>query len=403
MRSSYDTLLSIYEWGKIMGIDPWNLAQFGTGFPSTGRDRHRSCQYVWFQHQWQRDFLSREEIGGAIEKAEAALANELTYWPAPKYIEETADLWNRVSSRHSYARGLDSRWQWNSVSMKWGRIQGGGTLARTSVGVGTIVMSDPDGDGLKEKFTITIATTVTEASEIGIYFISADRGGEPLDETWRIRPVVVTISGGNAIITGHPSLLVPPLLESVYDAEELDVSDPANYVLTVDVYRVYRDTTATDANPAQGYALWESRPENPNSQSPADQSTSPIFVGERFAEMGQIYAAFLNCGLCSGWREPDRVRVKYLAGTPRENDGRMNQMMADIVAHLATAWLPGGSCGCERADRIISWWRALPNEGAEKSRLVTFNEIQNTFGERRGASYAYWRMLRVRELGFANG
>lgn len=402
MRSSYDTLLSIFEWGKIMGVNPWNLSQFGEGLPE--RNTRKNCQSVWFQHQWQRDYLSREEIGNAIEKAEAALALELHFWPAPKYIEETAEEWNRISNRYAYGSSLDVRYQWNSLTLEYGMVQGGGSLARTAIGDTAVNRTDTDGDGLADRFTATIATSVTDASEIAVYYTATDRMGNPVDETWRIRPVVVTISGGNATITGHACLLAKPELEEGYNADALDASAASSYVTQISVYRVYRDTTASDTSPSQGYALWDYAPTNFDPTNPAGQSTVPVFIGERFAQMGQVYAAYANCcGFCSDWREPDRVMVKYLAGYPRQSNGLMNQMMADIVAHLATAWLPESSCGCDREDRIIAWWRGLPNEGAEKSRLVTFNEIQNTFGERRGASYAYWRMLRARNLGFANG
>ena len=395
MRASTPTLLSIYEWSQVMGLNPWEVAQVGEGFPVTNQAQ---CPTVFFQFPWQQDFLSREEIARSIAKAEEMIAEELHYWPAPKYFANEVHSYPRPFNRELYGAAGTPRGQWKAVQLNWGKVQGGGLMARTLIAAaGAVVMSDNDGDTINDRFTVTVATTVTDSDEVAIYFTSVDRNGVTLDETWRIRPVNVTISGGNAIITGHPSQLIKPDLTTAVNAASLDVTTAANFVTTVEVYRLYRDVTTTTADPAQGTALWE----DPDCDiPPCAVSWLPVCLGARNAEMGLVSVDFwLDGAQCPpSDREPDRVNLHYLAGEPLVN-GQMSRAMADVVAHLATGILPVGPCGCERSDRIISWWRSLPSHGDESARPLTMREIDGcAFGVSRGALWAWQRVEHLRQV-----
>lgn len=394
MHVSIATLLSLYEWGEVMGINPWLLAQVGEGVSVLTPQ----CNHVFFRHSYQQDFLSREELAHTIEKAEQAIAEQLSYWPAPKSFTNESHLYPRPYNRSLYGLANTPRYQWKALQLNWGKVQGGGTMARTVINAaGAVVMSDNDGDGIDDRFTVTVATTITDPDEIAIYFTSADRNGEPLDETWRIRPVNVVISGGNAVITGHPSLLVKPDLESVLDPQILDVTVAANFITTVEVYRLYLDTTSTLVSPSQGIALWED-PDCAN--PPCTSSWLPVCQIPRIAETGMIGVDFLQGNTyCSPLdREPDRVALHYVAGEPWDQ-GRMNRAMADIVAHLATAWLPVDKCGCERADRIIHYWREIEAVATQGTVPVTLKQLdENPFGIQRGAIWAWQRVEQVRQV-----
>lgn len=391
MRVSVETLLPLQTWAEIMGVSPWEMGQVGFGFPVPNLAQ---CEHIFFQYAWQQDFLSREEVASAISKAEEAIAEELNYWPAPKWITNEVQLYPRPAKRQWYGAGGTPRGQYKAVQLNWGKVQGAGILARTSIGTAAVVLSDKDGDGINDTFTVSIATAVTDTAEIGIYFKSADRNGEAIDETWRIRPITVSISGGTATITGHPALLVIPDLTTTTDPQILDVTDNI-YVTEVEVYRVYRDTTATEANQNQGSALWETQPGCDGID--CVEAASPICVGYRNAEMGQVLVDYHLDGICPprGY-EPDRVRVSYLAGEPLVN-GKMARHMAEAVAYLATSLLPVDKCGCERSARIIAYWRALPNEG-ESNRPITSEEVNNIPWEpRRGGLYAWNRIKNLRQ------
>lgn len=421
MYANTPSLLSLYEFATIMQLDPWDLAQVGEGFPDPNEAQ---CTHNFYLNSYPHNYLSRNEVAATIEKAEAAIAAQLGYWPAPKYIEETvgyprpADLTRWGSTGGGFFglpfTGLNGalttrqNLQWKSIQLSTGYINGGGIQAYSDIDLAAAVTRDGDyGDGIFQTFTVgPIATTVTDPAEIGIYFTVTDRQGFDLDETWRVRPVKVALDivAGTVTITGSASLLVNPALEMVTNPVSLDVTDASTYVTEVEVHRVYRDTTATQAAPNQGWALWEPWTfSSPCSNPPCTQSAAPVYVGERNATGGQAYVTYSDPTLCTGWRDPDRVHVKYLAGKARDSTtGRMDRLMADIVAHLATAWLPVDKCGCERSDRIIHWWRSLPTEGEENSqggRPITYKEIDTPFGERRGATFAWSRVKKIMQSG----
>lgn len=394
-RSSISTLLPLDSWAKIMGVNPWEFNQIGEGFPVPNTAQ---CEHVFFQYQWQQDFLSRDEIAQAIQSAETMIADYLGFWPAPKYLVDEVHGYPRTGIRDTWGNGGTARGQYKALQAHWGKIQGGGIMARSTVDLaGAVVLSDTNGDGIDDKFTVTVATSVTDVSEIAIYFKSSDRNGDDVDETWRIRPVKVSISGGNAVITGHPSLLVIPDLATKTDAEVLDVT-ASIYVSEVEVYRVYRDTTATTTTMNQGSAMWENTPGGCDTPDCAVQYV-PICLGFRNAYTGLVYTDYMLDGVCPPYaREPDRVSMNYLAGEPLVN-GQMNPDLADAVAKLATSLLPVDKCGCERSNRIISWWRSMVNQG-EEQRPITTEEINNNpFGEaRRGTLFAWHKLEPLQQV-----
>ncbi len=394
MRSEAITLLSLFEWASIMGISPWEMAQVGTGFPIP---KSSQCDRVFFQEPYQRDYLSREEVGQAIAEAEYLVAEQLGYWPAPKYVFDEHVTYPRPYERAHRGYGATWRGEWKAVQLRWGKFVGGGSFTRTLIGdTANLVLSDPDGDGVKELFTCSIATAVTDPDEIGVYYRTADRLNNAIGETWRIRPVNVSISGGTATITGHTALLVKPTLTIGTDTEVLDVSIATNFVEQVTVYRVYRDTTNTAANPAQGVAVWDV-PEDCTTPDCQVQILN-LCLQERLSETGQVYVSY---GDYSTWPyawEANRLQVNYLAGEPLVNN-RMEPEHARIVARLATALLTSESCGCDRANRTLHFWRRLVNEG-DSGRVYTQNEIDsNPYGEPRVGALWAWKRIQSLRLG----
>lgn len=390
-RSTTETLLPLATWAKTMQINPWEFEQIGTGFPVVNQAQ---CDHVFFQYSWQQDFLSREEIAQTIQLAEDMIAEQLHYYPAPKYFRDEAHSYPKTPAIRGWGNGYTANGRLKSVELNWHKVQGGGVLARTLIEAGAaVVLSDENGDGINDLFTVTVATALTDPAEIAAYFAAADREGEDVGESWRIRPVKVVISGGNATIKGHSSLLVDPALTTATDPAVLNVTDAATYVGTVDVYRVYRDdSTATGL---QGNAVWENGDCN---DPPCSVGYSPLCIGSRNPDLGWVSVNYqLDGTSCPGW-EPDQVVINYLAGEPLVN-GEMSPQMADIVAHLATALLPVDKCGCERADKIVAYWREVPPAGGEGLRSDLVGDFTvNPFGPQRGAVYAWNRVLRLRQL-----
>lgn len=374
-----------------MGIDPFEMGQVGTGFPAQTAPQ---CAHVFFQYASQQDFLSREEIGNSIQKAEQMISSYLTYYPAPRYIAGEVVQYPRPAEKYLYGAGTTKRFQWKDIALKWLKVQAVGLFQRTSIGnAAPIVYSDPNGDGVNELFTVTIATTVTDISQIGVYIASADRNGVAVSELWRVRPVNISIAGGIATITGHPSLCVKPNLQTAYGAQVLDVTVAANYVTSFDIYQVTTDATSTTADPAQGIAIWEPKPED-CAIIPCNVEEWPVCIGGRNNEMGRVSIDYLIGGQNSPSqnREPDRVQVNYLAGVPRQPNGMMDSLMANAVAHLATGILPVDKCGCERSERIIHFWRSFPSDGTD-TRGITPEEINNCPWPQSMGSLWAWHLL----------
>ncbi len=388
--STIPTLLPLDSWAKIMGVSPFEFNQIATGFP---RPLTNQCQSVFFQYQWQRDFVSREEVAQAIDEAEHALAEQLGFWPAPKYIVDEHVAISRGHPLNPSTCGANAWGWWKGVSLKWGKWQSGGVFNRTLISATVaIVVTDEDGDGVDDLFTVTVATSVTDPDEIAIYFNTLDRNSAPIAETWRLRPIKVTISGGVATITGHPAQLVLPDLQTAFTADVLNVTTAANYATTVDVYRAFLDTTHSDSFPYQGVAVWDAAAD---CVGDCAVQVLPICQGE--GRGGRIFAEYGNTTCWPYAWQADRLQVNYLAGYPLDDDGQMNRELARMVAYLATALLPTDKCGCERSNRILHHWRAKPNEG-DSGRSFTQAEIDsNPFVERNGALWAWKRVQSWRE------
>jgi hypothetical protein len=79
---------------------------------------------------------------------------------------------------------------------------------------------------------VTVATTLTDPGEVAIYFVLGDRLDDDmaLSARWRIEPVSVTISGGNATIKGKRWLVVKPLLYQDKGNYPIDPTVTANFI-----------------------------------------------------------------------------------------------------------------------------------------------------------------------------
>ena len=391
-RADVTTLLPLDSWAKIMGLSLWEFNQIGEGFPD-GAQPEGECGEVFFQHEWQRDRLSREEIAKTIAEAELMVADWLGFYPAPKYI--TGEPVEAFAQRGYAFRFGAPLLTWNSISTRYKKISGTGALARTLINdTAAVTASDPDNDSVNELFTVIAnAGSITDANQIGVYFSSADRLGEAVAEKWRIRPVNISISGGTATITGHRSLLVKPIKTTPVNPEPLDVGTAGNFATTVAVYRVYTDTTQ------QGTAYWDYTATSMLTQPSAVTSKSLVFADDNQAE-GQLFVTWDDDGTAAGFRAPDRVLANYVSGVPLVN-GEMHPDYAGIVAHLATAKLTHEACGCERSNRIIAHWRRDITIGTgenDPGRPPTAVEEDCPFGYERGALWAWLRLKKKQEF-----
>lgn len=392
------TALSIDEWAAILGISPWDVNQFR--YPGA---KSAQCQDVIFQYGWIKDHMSREEIADAISDAEAMLSAELLYAPAPHYTVDEVIPYTRPYQRQLFGYAGDIRGDWKTLSTRWHKVIKGGVLNRTAIATiagADLTAADLDGDGIKETFTAVITNaaigTIADPYEITLYFAAANRHGEPLDETWRIRPIRVSIAGNTATITGHRTVLANPTPQYGVTAAELDATLDTNYVTSVECYRTFTDDTATAALPYQGVAIWKN---NPDCTQDCTFSVKELCLGESQNEQGQIFASF---GDACDWpfpdREPDRVEINYVSGVPLVN-GRMDKLMAQMVAYLSVSLLANEKCGCDRTNRILSKLRSPVLKFQDKSADATsYAESTNAFPMTYGAQWAWARVNAMRHI-----
>lgn len=399
-RASIYTHLPLDTFAKILGISPWEFNQMAYPAPKSAQ-----CKDVFFQYQWQKDHLGREEVAQAIADAEQMIADELLYWPAPHYFLDEVVPYPRPHQRDLFGFAGTPRGEWKTVQLRWHRVVSGGVLNRTLIGTilaAAITKLDLDADGVFETFTATLTDpaigSIADPNELALYFDPADRHGEDVGETWRLRPVSVSIVGNTATFTGHRTLLVNPEPEFGVTVAELDAQVDANYVTQLVCYRVFTDTTATAALPYQGIAAWK---DIPGCSSGCTFSIKELCLGEHDNDQGVVFAAFGDtCTWPFPAREPDRLEVNYVAGLALEN-GQMQPEMARCVTYLAVTLLANQKCGCERTNRIFAHWQ---------DRILTFNDQANQaqgfskdfnnipFPATRGGLFAWQRVKKWRDI-----
>lgn len=406
--SAYDTLLTMEEWGQIFGIAP----EFLNGFDRSGRTLGTQCNSVWLQYPYMTtgDRLSRDELAYAIYTAERMITDELHYSPAPLWIEDEWIPYSRSGVVPFYGlNGKTAYAQMKSVRTRLGRVIAGGQRSTTLISSGAVVTyskSDGNNSTYQDRATISMATTITDPCEVQVFFTTTDGAIFAAHPRYQVRPLRVTISGGIATITGDRALFVSPEFQEFQDASytagDTGAADSAHFVQTVDIYRVFNDTSGAEEK--QGVLVWEAEPQD-CPDPPCAVTTQTLCLGLRDRDLGIVQpypsswnattstydgTSFIEC------REPDRVRVNYYSGVPLEvgsNGCRMNRRYAMAVARLAMTLLPKLKCGCTQAERQMQYWFDPPDNEREDFSLQSIN---NSFGEARGAIFAWREIARQR-------
>ena len=408
-------LLPLDTFRAEFGYSPWHFWGLAStaNFPVSD-----SCSDLVYQYAWQaNDSAGRDDIRQAIESAENMLREHLRYSIAPHFVTETInpERWHDAKlNRTMYA---DASGRWLNVQLREGKIQQIGVETRALIGTvttagGSLVTTDADGDSVIDTFTATIATTVTDVSQIEIMFAVGDRWtGEPAGDKWVIKPVTVTIAGGVATIRGRIWQIVKPVLYE--SGQPLAPATAANYATSLEVYRHYCDPTGTTQDTAQAVLIWETQPwpyfcsvltpTITNSGDPAALGYALARVTLRDAERGIVGFGEAAYNTTSGawestasYRPPDRILIRYLAGDALDSLGHMQERWAKVVARFAAAELGKRICACESASRMI-YEQQVDRAFGGDARVEKFNmtEADNAspFGYKEGQLQA-WRIVR---------
>jgi hypothetical protein len=395
-RASIITLLSLDRWANILGLNPWHFAQSVNASYPAGE-----CDDLLFQWDWiASDKTSRETIANAIAQAEADIAQGLGYWPAPKYFAAEEHEYARYHARELYGWIRQPRGDAISAQLKWGKVQDLGVESKS------LILADRVVTVASGTATVTCATTVTEPTEIAVYFRVVDGADAAASETYRIhgghKPLTISISGGTATISGPAYLFLKPTLQE--EDDEIDADAAASYVTHVDVYRrrTVNSTVATlvwrGAEVCGDEACAEETQVACGTIRQADLGIVAPWPATYDSDTEEYTAASLDKA-----RPPNAVRVSYLAGEPLGADGEMADYWARAVAYYAASLLDRPLCACATAKAKLDRWQedlALNLSTQSGARSFQLDDIAKScpFGTRRGAVFA-WQRVRERQVG----
>lgn len=388
------TMIPLDRLAYHLQIDPYHF----NGITSDTRRNAFACDDTWTQHDWQASGkLSRESVALALKQAEEVTVSYLGWSPVPRWYSEEVMLPDHYKpERHSFynARGLAK-----SVVTQYGFVTETGrrTSSLVQAGVAT-AFSDVDGDGFDETVTVTVATTVTDEDELHIYY--PNKSGR---EEWEIRPVTsITIAGGIATIV-FPKYLIAleNLIEQIPEPGDahilIDGDDNANFLQTVDVYRVYAD-------PSQQITFHFDPSQTGCASTPCelDTETGCLFIRDarrgilayRRADWDADTEAYVNKSFTY---IPIKGTIYYRAGKTDERllfpNREMELPLERLICFYALSLLDQELCGCSNTRNTWQYMTEdisrVTNEG---SHVVHWDDLRNSFGTTR-AAFLLWKYV----------
>lgn len=400
MRSDTPTLLSLLEYTEFIEWNPWPFSQINRDKNNAliFGEKDAKCNRTAFQSAWQmHEWLSRNEVGSAIEQAENLFYDLTGYYPAPKFITEESQQYPRPTQQNMRQGYGTPRGDYKAIQVSSKYVQSVGTELLNFVADSAVTLSDSDGDGINDRFTVTQAMPAgTTAGEVAVFFITADRLGRPLD-IMEIKPINVSMSGVTATITGSSYQLVLPALQYAAVPSELAYDDATIYATGLAVYTRTIDLSDT------GSLIWDT---SNCPDPPCSFEASTACFGIRDAKMGWLtpqpasydatLAQFASISPNQGSRAPDRIKINYYAGYPRQSDGRMDRKHAKIISLIATALLTNRIGSCGTTNERLFWYRMRPGETRDGQQFVVSQQEldQNPFTEKTRSTFMAWREMK---------
>lgn len=395
-RSNIRTWLSLDRWAEIVGINPLNFNQLSSPslFPNN------VCGDIFFQSDWQHaDRLGRDTIAMAIQQAEKEIAAEAGFNLLPDWTVQERLTYPQPAIPGVFGNALNPRYMLKSVELARGHVISGGLRTKAVIQAGAaVVRSDLDVDSYAETCTVTVATSVTDINEIRVYY-PAKNG----DDGWEIRPITVSISGGNAIIQFKAWQIPAANQMDALNAQPLNAHSPASYETTVDVYRVYNDPST------QVQLMWENCDDGGccGTCAACQFGTQAGCFHLRDARLGLAVPSpgswdssdstfdFEEWSAC---REPDQVRFWYISGFQDMSLDAPRVKMAPYweyaVAYYACSKFERPVCGCSNVNQFVEKWRtdvSYTSQGSG-SFVNTPEQLANRLGTSMGAIYAWKRI-----------
>lgn len=405
-RATISTTIPLDRAARILGLDPLHF----NSVVSDNRPARYDCDDVWLQYEWQAaGRVSRESLADALRQAEDEVFTYLGYYLTPTWVfmephrlpkDARIENWSPYQSQ-----GFPK-----SIRSDKGYVLAGGVRATSTIEVGAaVVFSDEDGDDYNETATVTVATTVENDYEIRVYF--PDTG--PLDE-WEIRPINVNLDtdADQAVITFRRELIPDPdLWEKQYAPDDptstINGDDDDNFLLTVDVYRVYNDPSNHGYIVSPGSCATCS--DGTCARCAATNLTVCLHVRDtRLGILAYKYAVwdedteqYTYPTLYPGGSE-DQIFINYYTG---KVDRRQQNPYRDVtprwermIVHYALTMLTGEPVGCDNFKEIYNYQvRDLAEIRKDSRYVLNFDTLKNPFGTSR-AGIRLWQAVERERL-----
>lgn len=270
-----------------------------------------ACETIWTQ-------TARDDLAMFIAQAEEMRRQELGYYVVPQYV---------LNEEHPYG---------NPVALNWKHIVNVGVKTTSTILAGVVLDHGAEANP-NDPVEISVATSVTNTGEIGVFY-----PGEDVE----IRPFSISISGGTATIKIPRSRLVKPALND--DREDhLYYHENDNFLATVDVKRVYTDT-GTGA-----YLVWTSvdlviAGVKTYPDGTEDTQDALFRIADCRTSIVNLFPASAGAGAAlKRYPLPSVVRVSYIAG---RRTSMSTEMRTVRLAHTLT---PNKPTKCEA---VAQYW-----------------------------------------------
>lgn len=400
-RASTRTLIPLDRVATVLNIEPLHFNSVVTAY---GVQDRSSCDDVWFQYDWQEaGRFSREELARVIHEAETIAAKHLGFLPVPDWIEEEEHeiVGSYRQEMYNYLNAVANR---RSFFSDYGYVIAGGIRVKEAIDLRAgVTYSDEDLDGYEETATVTVVTTVTDREEIKVYFDGYDG-----DDAWEIRPVDVEISGGTATIVFPKAYCVLPVLQNKVPSPDdptliVDGDVNANFVSTVEVYRVYHSDS-------QQVVLYSGPACSSNVPTQTDgcfylRDAKRGILAYTQATWDATTQTWNPCGTNLCIYQPYKLtawyRSGYVAKRPKSlyPHYRMEETLERLIIYYALTMADKAVCGCQSFQSHLELLNTDVSKMSDRTSYQNTPEILNCPLGTKRAAIDLWRYIKQIRLG----
>lgn len=397
------TRMSLAAWARQVGVHPMHIHGVSTDLLSKNRP---ICEKNWQSKEWQAaDMVSRDEVFRTIRSAEDDIESILGYHLLPAWdANERIMLQRYYKPEQPWFGALNIRGYRHGFNAKWGQFITAGQRAKTAMAEATAITWSTADAALDWKYWATVTVPVVTApdlDEVHVYY-----PGKDANDYYEIRPITVTLNDDEDEITirFRRELTVLEDLETSYSTNPKPIRGEvdANFLATVDVYRVYNDPSVNAT------LLWDGRPGcntctsdtgecascGSNHQSACISATNPKYSALTWTPATYADGVYTDAEPCIG-RTPDALRLYYKSGLAAHagahERGEIDPRLARAVTLLSVARLTRTLCGCMTAF-FQENQRDMRQVPKGESAVLGNADKNNPFGTRRGAVEA-WRIV----------